>query len=145
MKEKSKLTALERSWILYDIRTPPELMRYRRGCTMDPLLEKDLHELVHQLWDCGISVLPMFHPAQAENRMMSMMYQCRFPIPERVVRRIWAHIMDDEFLLRYLSLMIVEGTEDGVNEMLKALLWNPPLLDDFWAVEQSRREAEAKR
>lgn len=127
--------------VAYDINRLDDLPYYEPGDTIDPKLHDVLLGTIKQLHEIGKeNFLLYINGAPAEERKHFFEQNCQLLIPKTIKDAFFARIMDDAYIVRYLSLYSVDPTTDNQHKVIHALLWNPGLLDHYWKLTECHDE-----
>ncbi len=118
----------------YDIRRMENIVCYKPGDTFEPELEDVLTAMSGQIHAFDIkSRFDEFVKLDQSGREKELIeMDDTVLMPDRTWDRILENIMDDEYILRYYSILSVDVTYQRQYEFIHRTLMNPDFLDYFW-------------
>lgn len=122
----------------YDIISFDDLIRFKKDSRVKPDIHEGLLMLFRKLRTFGDEESEDFFALDQVQRERFVLQYERVLLPEEIQKRILQHIMDDSFILRYVSLLVVDIRSDDIGKLIRAALWNPEFLDYYW--EQTAEE-----
>ena len=123
----------------YDISDLKEAVLYEEGNTISPQVHDSLVVLTSRLQElCTDEFMVGFSRGSEEKRKEWFHDHYSVLIPKEVEDMFFARIMDNDYIRRYVILYRLEVTS-AIQDAVRALLWNPALLDRYWALAEEEK------
>lgn len=122
----------------YDITSYDDLMNFAEGKSVFPKLHESLKGNFEKLHTFGIQAMEELSPLGRVEREIWFLNRYQIMITKELQKLIFERIMDDTFIQRYAALYCVDCKSDKIYKLIRALLWNPVLLNYYWELTYER-------
>ena len=124
----------------YEISTMRETILYREGDTIAPHIHGKLLSFMRQLRElCNDEFMDDFLNMSEEERKRWFYEHYKILIPKEIEDMFFSRIMDNDYIRRYVVLYGVR-VDLRIEAEVRALLWNPELLDSYWMLSTEEVE-----
>lgn len=121
----------------YDIESYDDLMRYRPGSSVKPALEEFIVRSLRTMAGFADQCMDEFCALDREGRERWFLERYKVLVTVEIQERIFSHIMDNEYIRRYMAVYATDNGSDNVGKLLRALLWVPELLEHYWELAET--------
>lgn len=135
-REEKQRCEMETDEAQYDIVRREDVISYCEGNTIEPGIHAGLLNYAKQLREIGEKNYASYVKGLDEVTRKEFFHKsCRVLIPKEIEDMFFAKIMEDKYIVRYVGLYSVE-VPDSVSWAIRGFLWNPELLDHYWAIAE---------
>lgn len=116
----------------YEIYDPEDMFDWTPGCSVDPKLLESFVRLFKQAYEVTAEIRTEFSAADQDERieMLIELGGMKVLLSEKRWDDIFEHVMDDDTMLRYITLFGIGWNGSGIPTMCRALLYNDELYEE---------------
>lgn len=117
----------------YDIVEMEDMFNWTEESATDPNLLDALTKFWSQAYSVTAELRATFFDSDRDERidMLAALGRCSALLPNKTWKKLFANVMDNGKLLRYLILLGIEWNDRSISEMARVLLYNNALYDEI--------------